>query len=606
MRTMQKRWLSRALRAFCALIIVTTALSQGTTQPFTFQGYLRQNNAPVDGNRQMRFRIYDAAAGGTLVWDSGNLTVGVSNGLFTVTLNTPASVWTGAPRFLEIQIDPPSGPTLNPRIPITPAPYAIRANTAGTANPIGAAGGDLSGTYPNPTVEKLRGRLVAATAPTTGQVLKWDGSQWAPAADLSDTLWAASGTNIYNTNTGNVGVGTATPGYLLDVRGNRNVRLMNIENANTGTAADGLHITVAGSYGWGLNSVATGANAMAVRGEATGANAWAGYFIGRGYFSGTVGIGTGISSADMTARLNVAANSITTNATLRLHETEADFARLEFTNTNTARKWHIAGFIGGAVNDDYLNLWNSQTGDIVSLRGDGSVAVGAPLLYTARLNVSADSTITNATLRLHEAANDVVRLEFTNTNTARKWHIAGYIGTGTDSNSDSIAFWNSGYPGHGGNIMRIRGDGTVEVRVLEITGADLAEKFPVTDKVEPGMVVEIDPDNPGNLRLARGAYNTRVAGVVAGANGLSKGIILGNLEGSESHVPVAISGRVWVYADATQHAIEPGMLLTTSDKPGYAMAVRDRDRAQGAILGKAMTRLEKGKTGMVLVLVNLQ
>jgi len=119
------------------------------------------------------------------------------------------------------------------------------------------------------------------------------------------------------------------------------------------------------------------------------------------------------------------------------------------------------------------------------------------------------------------------------------------------------------------------------------------------------MVVEIDPDNPGNLRLARGAYNKRVAGIVAGANGLSKGIVLGNLEGSENHTPVAISGRVWVYADATQHAIEPGDLLTTAERAGYAMKATDLQKAQGAILGKAMTRLEQGKTGFVLVLVNL-
>ncbi|MCS7066434.1 MAG: hypothetical protein NZL85_09210, partial [Fimbriimonadales bacterium] len=144
------------------------------------------------------------------------------------------------------------------------------------------------------------------------------------------------------------------------------------------------------------------------------------------------------------------------------------------------------------------------------------------------------------------------------------------------------------------------------VNVLEIAGADLAEKFPTTDKVEPGMVVEIDPDNPGNLRLARGAYNQRVIGVVAGANGLSKGIILGNLEGSENHAPIAISGRVWVHADATDHAIEPGDFLTTAERPGYAMKADDLARAQGAIIGKAMTRLEKGKTGMVLVVVNLQ
>jgi hypothetical protein len=167
---------------------------------------------------------------------------------------------------------------------------------------------------------------------------------------------------------------------------------------------------------------------------------------------------------------------------------------------------------------------------------------------------------------------------------------------------------NSGNVGIGTTTPAAKLDvnGTARVKVLEITGADIAEKFPTTETLEPGTVVEIDPDHPGHLRKARGAYNKRVAGVVAGANGLSQGIILGNLEGSENHTPIAINGRVWVYADATHEAIEPGDFLTTSETPGYAMKANDLPRAQGAILGKAMTRLEKGKTGMVLVLVNLQ
>ena len=36
------------------------------------------------------------------------------------------------------------------------------------------------------------------------------------------------------------------------------------------------------------------------------------------------------------------------------------------------------------------------------------------------------------------------------------------------------------------------------------------------------------------------------------------------------------------------------------------MAVSNHSRASGATLGKAMTRLAKGETGLVLVLVNLQ
>ncbi len=93
--------------------------------------------------------------------------------------------------------------------------------------------------------------------------------------------------------------------------------------------------------------------------------------------------------------------------------------------------------------------------------------------------------------------------------------------------------------------------------------------------------------------------------MVSGANGVNPGIQMqqqGLLDGGKN---VALTGRVYVQADASNGAIKPGDLLTTSGTPGYAMKVTDHVRAAGAILGKAMTGLNNGK-GMVLVLVTLQ
>jgi hypothetical protein len=69
--------------------------------------------------------------------------------------------------------------------------------------------------------------------------------------------------------------------------------------------------------------------------------------------------------------------------------------------------------------------------------------------------------------------------------------------------------------------------------------------------------------------------------------------------------PVALTGRVWCWCDATEAPIRPGDLLTTSATPGHAMKVTVHGRASGTIIGKAMTPLS-GNTGLVLVLVSLQ
>lgn len=152
-------------------------------------------------------------------------------------------------------------------------------------------------------------------------------------------------------------------------------------------------------------------------------------------------------------------------------------------------------------------------------------------------------------------------------------------------------------------------NGTTTTSVLQITGgADLAEPFAVNEEtnVEPGTVVILEDDNPGGLRVANGAYDPLVVGVISGAGGIQPGLIMQqetetSVDG-EMH-PVALTGKVYVKAVGP---VQIGDLLTTADLPGHAMAATDREQAFGATLGKAMSSLDTGETGLALVLVALQ
>src|SRR5882672_11395344 len=119
------KWISLVLLMFLTLGHAPTVFAQGTA--FSYNGWLNNNGTPANGIYDLRFAVYDASNGaGLIAGPVTNSTTGVTNGLFTVTLDFGAGVFTGPARWLEIGVRTNGGgnsfTTLSPRQPLTPVP----------------------------------------------------------------------------------------------------------------------------------------------------------------------------------------------------------------------------------------------------------------------------------------------------------------------------------------------------------------------------------------------------------------------------------------------------------------------------------------------------
>ncbi|NIP23691.1 MAG: hypothetical protein GWN67_06270 [Phycisphaerae bacterium] len=529
---------------------VSEAAPIGTA--WTYQGRLMDDINPADGLYDFQFRLFDDPCTGTQ--QEGTIEVNdleVIEGYFTMELDFGSSVFDGDARWLEITTRPGASvdgndfATLNPRQEVTPTPYALYA-----LNGPGSSG-----------------------------------------------FWAVNGNDIYNTNSGNVGIGTADPQSTMHIATTGPVLTLQ-DTDSPGDALAG-YVSLRNSTGW--------------------EKGWFGY--GSAFDSDLTvvnSVGDVVLNSNgqrFTLKPDGNASITTSDPVLTLQDTDGiGNGQVGYVSLRDRDGWE-RGWLGyGSQFNNDLMVVNS-IGDVVlnsggqrlTLKPNGYVGIGttAP---GAELEVRDDTPPSDASsgqLNISGGISDTMLIGRTSSYGFVQSHngeplslnpLGNNVGIGTTNPSEKLT---------------VRGNLLIEsastgASVLELgEGLDYAEGFDVSDRdeINAGSVLIIDADNPGKLALSNKAYDTKVAGIVAGGKGLGSGVRLGV---GQFDYDVALAGRVYCNVDATEETVQAGDQLTTSGTPGYAMKAKDYDRARGAVLGKAMQSLEKGRKGQILVLVTLQ
>ncbi len=277
---------------FTILAATSHALAQGNA--FTYQGRLNSGTNPANGNYDLRFNLY--SDDGSVFPPTPALTspititnLGVTNGLFTVTLNFGAT-FPGADRWLEILVRTNGGgafTTLSPRQKLTPAPYAI---TAGNVT----AGGGLSGIYSNAVTlnnaaNTFTGNGAGLTALNAGNIASGTLSDSRLSANVALRAGGNAFTGNQTVTSGSLGIGTTNPGARLEIAQNYTggtAGMIHLESSGT-EAGLSLEKTNGGTQRYSLKLVDS-ANGFGIRDETAGGALRLQIRNG----SGNVGIGT--------------------------------------------------------------------------------------------------------------------------------------------------------------------------------------------------------------------------------------------------------------------------------------------------------------------------
>ncbi len=481
-----------------------------------------------------------------------------------------------------------------------------------------------------------------------GQLFYYEAGAWKSVAltEDVDNTWTRNGSNIFKNNSGFVGVGTTTPNTLLHVRrGSGAGGVLPFGNAaatieNSGDVALSLLSPDANtsSIHFGLNS-----NNFA------GAISFNSAFVPKGFDFRTR---AGVTNMVLDSLGRVGIGDLTPLSKLDVKST-ANFNLANFNGGNQM-------FVGIYENDLYRGYWGSYSGaaedvDFSTGAGNATGKLHLGTQATPRFSITADGTSQVVGLNLMEFGGGVAGKE---ANAGKIGYNAfgksalTFTGAGTTTTNRSVYFYAEGgnstsgpiyaeNPGTGQRTIAMRptesgvdgasvwlynaagqvtieldadfgdGDGRIITRELQINGgSDLAEHFSVnkynSTEVKPGMLVSIDENNEGKLKITDAANDKKIVGIISGANGIKAGMLMSQ-QGTiaDGEYPVALAGRVYVLTNKEGGEINAGDFLTSSSVKGVAKKVTNFTDTQGAIIGKAMGKADP-KTGYVLVLVNLQ